>query len=226
MPAASPSGVQRASGTGVVPRLQRCYVECEGLANHPKGPANDPGRALPPWDRAVILPPPASGSTTDRLGYFEVGAADPADWMVSVSTRFGPLALRASPHSPMQSCRFRRRTCCRDTSACPSATGGSAEQRAAWLRGRSTAHPWCARVRMQRALRVENAGNDAMHPARLLRVHGPHPDRPLPIERFIVAANDGGRWVLRTTGTPYPSRTNLHAHAHEGETVRLGDTTT
>lgn len=40
--------------------------------------------------------------------------------------------------------------------------------------------------------------------ARILEVFGPDGEPPLLVERMIAAANDGGRWVFETSGTPYP----------------------
>ena len=40
--------------------------------------------------------------------------------------------------------------------------------------------------------------------ARILEVFGPAGEHPLLIERMIAAANDGGRWVFETSGTPFP----------------------
>lgn len=40
--------------------------------------------------------------------------------------------------------------------------------------------------------------------ARILEVFGPDGEPPLLIERMIAAANDGGRWVFETSGTPFP----------------------
>jgi hypothetical protein len=55
-----------------------------------------------------------------------------------------------------------------------------------------------------RALRVVSIDDSATYPAQMLEVYGPGGEPPLSLERSIVAADDGGRWVFETSGTPYP----------------------
>ena len=56
--------------------------------------------------------------------------------------------------------------------------------------------------RAMRAVCTEDG--EVVYPARILNVYGPAGRPPLAIERNIVAANDGGRWVFETSGTPFP----------------------
>jgi len=55
-----------------------------------------------------------------------------------------------------------------------------------------------------RAVRAVCADGDPGYAARILTVHGPGGEPPLAIERSIVAADDGGRWVFEVSGEPYP----------------------
>ncbi|MCL2848467.1 MAG: hypothetical protein FWE61_00290 [Micrococcales bacterium] len=54
-----------------------------------------------------------------------------------------------------------------------------------------------------RALRALCTGDNVQYPARVLEVFGPAGDEILGYERSIAAANDGGRWVFETYGTPF-----------------------
>lgn len=55
-----------------------------------------------------------------------------------------------------------------------------------------------------RAIRAFCVDDDGPgYPGRILVVHGPDGEPPLNVERSIAAANDGGRWVFETSGTPY-----------------------
>lgn len=53
-----------------------------------------------------------------------------------------------------------------------------------------------------RAVRVDD--DQPGYPARILEVYGPQGEPPLALERSIVAANDGGRWIFTTCGTAFP----------------------
>jgi hypothetical protein len=53
-----------------------------------------------------------------------------------------------------------------------------------------------------RAIRAVCVDDEAKYPARILEVYSPAGEPPLAMERSIVAANDGGRWVFETSGTP------------------------
>lgn len=48
---------------------------------------------------------------------------------------------------------------------------------------------------------MNDAGPD--YPARILTVHGPTGEPPCMIERSIADADDGGRWVIETSGDPF-----------------------
>jgi hypothetical protein len=55
-----------------------------------------------------------------------------------------------------------------------------------------------------RAIRAVRADDDEPgYPARIMAVYGPDGEPPLLVERSIVAANDGGRWVFETSGTMF-----------------------
>lgn len=66
----------------------------------------------------------------------------------------------------------------------------------------------------RRAIRAVCVDDDGPgYPGRILVVHGPDGEPPLNVERSIVAANDGGRWVFETSGTPYDFE-DLAAYGH------------
>jgi hypothetical protein len=52
-----------------------------------------------------------------------------------------------------------------------------------------------------RAVRVDD--DEPGYAARILEVYGPGGETPLARERSIVAANEGGRWVFESSGTPF-----------------------
>jgi hypothetical protein len=52
-----------------------------------------------------------------------------------------------------------------------------------------------------RAVRVDD--DESGYPARILEVYGTEGEPPLALERSIVAADDGGRWVFETSGTAF-----------------------
>ena len=71
-----------------------------------------------------------------------------------------------------------------------------------------------AKVFSRRAIRAFCVDDDGPgYPGRILVVHGPDGEPPLNVERSIVAANDGGRWVFETSGTPYDFE-DLAAYGH------------
>ncbi|GAB2570310.1 hypothetical protein [Kribbella endophytica] len=57
------------------------------------------------------------------------------------------------------------------------------------------------RCRAIRAVCVPDEGPG--YPARILEVYGPDTESPLALERSVVAADDGGRWVFEASGRPY-----------------------
>ncbi|WP_344175110.1 hypothetical protein [Kribbella lupini] len=57
------------------------------------------------------------------------------------------------------------------------------------------------RCRAIRAVCVPDEGPG--YPARILEVYGPDTESPLALERSVVAADDGGRWIFETAGRPY-----------------------
>ncbi|HEY0453909.1 hypothetical protein [Actinophytocola sp.] len=57
------------------------------------------------------------------------------------------------------------------------------------------------KCRAIRAVRVDD--DEPGYPARILEVYGPDGEPPLAVERSIVAADDGGRWVFETSGKAF-----------------------
>lgn len=63
---------------------------------------------------------------------------------------------------------------------------------------------YAARELECRAIRAVRVDDDQPgNPARILEVYGPRGTPPLALERSVAAANDGGRGVFETSGTPY-----------------------
>lgn len=52
-------------------------------------------------------------------------------------------------------------------------------------------------------IRATCVSDERVYPARVLEVFGPDGEPPLGYVRSIAAANDGGRWVFETSGTPF-----------------------
>jgi hypothetical protein len=82
------------------------------------------------------------------------------------------------------------------------------------------------KCRAIRAVRVDDDG--PCYPARILEVYGPGGKPPLAVERTIAAANDGGRWVFETSGTPFAfedeaayTRTRKSSRFHRRDASRL-----
>ncbi|WP_156160727.1 hypothetical protein [Demequina soli] len=150
------------------------------------------------------LPSSAGGATTEQVGFFEVGTPDLAEWIVRGSdpawtTRPADLA------SMNEAVAFLT-------------PGGDVTRYVCVPVGRWTAlisngplgtdvgvlPSYAARELGLRAIRVVNVEDTATYPARVLEVFGPDGEPPLALERSIVAANDGGRWVFETSGSAYP----------------------
>jgi len=151
----------------------------------------------------MTLPSPAGGATTEQVGYFEVGSPVLADWMVrgfdaGWATRPAGVASLADavallpPGGPVS--RY----------LCVPVGGWTALLSDGPLGTDVGVLPsYAARELACRAMRVVSVGDTATYPARVLEVYGPEGVPPLALERSIVAANDGGRWVFETTGFAY-----------------------
>jgi hypothetical protein len=69
-----------------------------------------------------------------------------------------------------------------------------------------------------RAVRVDD--DEQGYPARILEVYGPHGEPPLALERSVVVANDGGRWVFETSGAAFAFEDET-AYARSRKSSRL-----
>ncbi|MEI2808948.1 MAG: hypothetical protein V9F00_01670 [Nocardioides sp.] len=152
----------------------------------------------------MTLPSPAGGATTEQVGFFEAGTPDLAEWIVR---GFDPgwTARPAGFASMKEAVAFLT-------------PGGDVTRYVCVPVGRWTAlisngplgtdvgvlPSYAARELGRRAIRVVSVGDTAICPARVLEVYGPDGEPPLALERSIVAANDGGRWVFETAGSAYP----------------------
>lgn len=152
----------------------------------------------------MTLPSAAGGATTEQVGYFEIGAAVLADWIVSGfdagwQSRLVDAAsmdevvalLRPSPEISRYVCvPVGRWTALLSNGPLGTDVG--------------VLPSYAARELRCRAMRVVNVDDKATYPARVLEVYGPEGALPLSLERSIVAANDGGSWVFETWGEAYP----------------------
>jgi hypothetical protein len=152
----------------------------------------------------MTLPSDEGGATTAQVGYFEVGAAALADWLVTGfdeawTTRAAPVtsvedavALLA-PH--VEITRYLCAPVGHWTALLNNTPLGTDV---------GVLPSYAARELHRRAMRVTNVDDTATYPARILEVYGPNGAPPLAIERSITAANDGGRWIFETFGPAYP----------------------
>lgn len=151
----------------------------------------------------MTLPSPAGGSTTDEVGFFEIGAAELAEW---IRRGFDPeWTTRPLRMGSM------------DEAVALLRPGGIVTRYVCVPVGQWTAllsngplgtnvgvlPSYAARELGRRAIRVVSVDDAATYPARVLEVYGPDGRPPLSLERSIVAANDGGRWVFETSGQAY-----------------------
>lgn len=152
----------------------------------------------------MTLPSAAGGPTTEEVGYFELGPEFLADWIArgfdsgwktrpaGVATMGEAVAL-LSPGSDVT-----RYLCV------PVGEWTALLSNGPLGTDVGTLPSYAARELGCRAMRVVSVEDTAASPARVLEVFGPEGDPPLAIERSIVAAIDGSRWVFETSGQAYP----------------------
>lgn len=152
----------------------------------------------------MTLPSTSGGATTAQVGYFEVPAEALADWIVTGfdggwGSRVAELrSLDDAVALLAPSVDVTRYVCLPVGRWTALLTNGPLGTDVGVLPS------YAARELRCRAMRVVNFDDTATHPARVLEVYGPDGAAPLAIERSIVAAKDGGRWVFETVGSPYP----------------------
>jgi hypothetical protein len=152
----------------------------------------------------MTLPSAAGGAATEQVGYFEVGPAVLADWIVSGfdagwQTRPADVAsmdeaVALIPPGP----DVNRYLCVPVGQWTALLSNGPLGTDVGVLPSYAARELGC------RAMRVVNVDDTATYPARVLEVYGPEGAPPLSMERSIAAANDGGRWVFETSGQAYP----------------------
>lgn len=150
------------------------------------------------------LPSQTAGPTTEEVGFFEVDHRQLAAWLQSVvgerciSSSPGWTSVEDAGAALGRPGPVTRRACIKVESWTLILTDGP---QGTDLGGIPIHVPT---VFSCRAVRAVCADDDAPgYPARVLTVFGPDGAPPLNIERSITAANDGGRWVFETSGTPY-----------------------
>jgi hypothetical protein len=153
----------------------------------------------------MTLPSAAGGPVTEQVGYFAVGAPALAAWIAHgfgaewtahpapVASLDAVVAL-LTPGTPLVT---------RDVCV-PVGRWTAALNNAPFGTDVGVLPSYAARELGCRALRAVTIDDPAVYPARILEVYGPAGAPPLAMERSIVAANDGGRWVVATTGRAYP----------------------
>jgi hypothetical protein len=168
----------------------------------------------------MTLPSEVGGPTTEQVGYFEVGAGSLAAWIVS-GFDAGWQTRRADVVSM-------------DETVALLAPGSEVSRYVCVPVGQWTAllsngplgtdvgvlPSYAARELGCRAMRVVNVADTATYPARVLEVYGPGGSPPLSMERSIVAANDGGRWMFETSGQAYPFE-DESAYVRRGVAMRF-----
>ncbi|MGL4299068.1 MAG: hypothetical protein ACRCW4_08295 [Candidatus Neomicrothrix subdominans] len=151
----------------------------------------------------MTLPSMSGGATTAQVGYFEVPAEVLANWVVAgfdagwsirqaEVTSLEDLVAVLAP-----SVDVTRYVCLPFGRWTAMLSNGPLGTDVGVLPSYAARELGC------RAMRVVDFDNAAEHPARVLEVYGPDGVPPLGIERSIVTANDGGRWVFETVGTAY-----------------------
>ncbi len=157
----------------------------------------------------MTLPTAAGGATTEQVGYFEIASRPLADW-IARGLETGWVVRPANVDSVADAVAI--------------LAPGTAVTRylcvpvGAWTALLSNGPvgtdvgvlpSYAARELGCRAMRVVNSDDTAMYPARILEVYAPTGKPPLALERLIVAANDGGRWVFESSGATYPFEDQL-----------------
>lgn len=157
----------------------------------------------------MTLPSAVGGATTREVGFFQLGAAELADWFVRVGdvwwsswvSSARPAGIRSlddalallTPPGPVT---LRLWVPIGGWTAL--LTNGPGGTDVGLLPMNVAKELGC------RTIRAVNVEDGEIWPARILEVFGPDGDPDFSIERGIVAMNDGGRWIFESGGTPYP----------------------
>lgn len=152
----------------------------------------------------MTLPSPDGGAVTQQVGYFDIGAQALANWIVDgfdagwTARAAGVTSMDAAVAILSPSTRVTRYICVPVERWTALLSNGPLGTDVGVLPS------YAARELRCRALRVVNVEDTADYPARVLESFGPDGAAPLALERSIVAANDGGRWVFETSGSAFP----------------------
>ena len=152
----------------------------------------------------MTLPSAAGGATTEQVGYFDIGPGLLAGWIARGFE--ADWATRPAGIETMDDAVALLRPGWGVTRYLCVPVGGWTALLSNGPLGTDvgTLPSYAARELGCRAIRVVSVGDAATYPARVLEVFGPDGEPPLALERSIVAANDGGRWVFETAGQAYP----------------------
>ena len=151
----------------------------------------------------MFLPSPVGGRTTETVGYFAVECEVLADWLtVSLGAAWNQYkaefnGLREVASAFETSRELDRYLCIPVDNWTALLSNGPLGTDVGVLPSHAARELAC------RAMRAVCIEPPAKYPARLLEAFGPGGEPPLLIERSIAAANDGGRWIFETSGTPY-----------------------
>lgn len=151
----------------------------------------------------MVLPSPAGGRVTQEVGYFDFDAPALADWLHEGLD--GLWALSSPGWTAIQDAVA-------DLAPAPTLSRYACVPIGFWaiLLNNSplgtdvgVVPSYAARELHCRAIRVVSVGDENEFPARLINVYGPDGVPPLALERSIVVARDGDKWVFETSGKPF-----------------------
>jgi len=152
----------------------------------------------------MTFPSRLGGDTTREVGFFDCDHRRFAEWLVA---GFGPGASVIDPHwecidDALKALRpglaLKRHACMDLHGWTLLMTDGPLGTDVGMLPSLAARQLGCRGIRAVRA-----DADEPGYPARILEVYGPQGTPPFALERTIAAANDGGRWVFETSGTPF-----------------------
>ncbi|MEO0461474.1 MAG: hypothetical protein AAF219_11570 [Myxococcota bacterium] len=169
----------------------------------------------------MTFPSRVGGSTTQQVGFFACDHTDLAEWLADgldpgwsvLKARWESIddALEALEPIPVLS----RYGCIGLDGWTLMMTNGPMGTDVGVLPSYAARELKCRGIR---AVRVDD--DEPGYPARILEVYGPRGEPPLALERSVVAANDGGRWVFETSGTAFGFE-DQEAYKRRAKTSRL-----
>jgi len=153
----------------------------------------------------VRLPSAEGGATTEQVGFFEADSKILADWIqaglddVGWEIRHPAISSLVDAVAALEPGVTVSRHLC-----VPIGTWSVLLNNSPLGTDVGVLPSYAARELGCRAIRAVSVGDEATYPARILEIYGPGGEPPLALERSIAAANDGGRWVFETSGSPFP----------------------